>query len=117
MHRELLKQVVADYVQSERPDLQEDFDLAFDAIIETISSKQSSLHEAARDEIGFDGSLLTGTLLASAGWITAKLLEAAFRDSIKRDLLPRLDQAEQMLVNHGAAPVLVKKLRVRVEAI
>ena len=117
MNRAILRQIVEAYVREEQPDLLDEFSVSFDDIAESIERGVTSDRQVPGAPLGFDSTLLTGTILAAAGWIAAKFLEAAFRDSIKRDMLPRLSAAEKLLLSHGADRKLVKNIRARVEAV
>lgn len=116
-NRAAIRMVVAGYLDECHPAMRDEFVVCFDDVCDSIEATEASSEEPAAGHIGFDGSLATGTVIAVAVWMTIKFFEAAFRDSIKRDLIPRLDQAEQRLIAAGADPQMVKRIRVRVEGI
>jgi len=117
MERDLLRQIVVEFVREEHPELLDEFTVSFDDVADSIENKAVSAETLPDAAVGFDSTVLTGTVIAAAGWIAAKLLEAAFRDSVKRDLLPRLNAMEKLLTDRGAEKKIVKSIRRRVEAV
>jgi hypothetical protein len=120
-HRELLRRAIHDYLQGSASDELEDFEVAFDAVYDTVLRKIADSGEDKRLQdgkgIGFDAEIVAGTALAVACWVGAKLLAAAVADSIHRDFIPRLDVAERQLIEWTHRPELVRKLRDRIEGI
>lgn len=113
----ILRQIVEGYLQENHPDLLDEFAVSFEDVAESIARGIAADDHPGESQLGFDSTLLTGTVIAAAGWIAAKFLDAAFRDSIKRDLLPRMDRMEKLLVRHGAERKMVKRIRARVQAV
>ena len=117
MQRDLLRKVVEEYIRDEQPDLMEEFAVSFDDVADSIERGVESTQRVPGAPLGFDSTVLTGTVIAAAGWVAAKFLEAAFKDSIRRDLLPRLDAMEQLLGERGGDRKMVKGIRERVESV
>jgi len=117
---EILRTVVREHLVESHRETVDEFDVSFPAIIEGMRTKieiADPLEAGSRDDLGFDASILVGTLISTACWIGLALLRAAFKDSIERDLVPRLDAAQEMLIRWSGKPELVRALRARIEGI
>ena len=115
---ELLRELVGGHVREHHPELSEEFRVSFDATFEAIRIKSETEQPEEIDPdsgVGFDSGLVAGTLISVACWVGVSLLQAAFRDSVERDLIPRLDAAEKKLAEWTGRPELVRALRERLE--
>lgn len=116
-HRVLLRQVVEEVIREDFPECIEEFEIVFDEVAEEIDRQPEPDLDRPESVMGFDGQLMTGTVIAATGWIAATFLKAAIKDSVERDVIPRLGRAEKWLLARGADRKMVKQIRRRVEGV
>ena len=117
--REILRQGVRGYLESQFPDLTEEYDAVFEDVYDTIELrlKQDSEYVSPREEagLGFEAGLVTGTIISIACWIGIKFLIAATKVTARKNIPQALNTMEHKLIGWNCKPEMVKGVRKKIE--
>jgi len=118
--REALKQIVGNYLESEFPDLSDEYKIVFDDVYDTIEYQlrqklTESKTEGQEVGLGFDAGVVSGTIMSITCWIGIKLLLAATKVTARKNIPEVLSEMEKKLISFGCKPEMVHGLRKRLE--